>query len=233
MQNVTVRLTDMPDPARSIASMLEKIIWSQIDVLRKKSEHPLSQPLTENPAIHDQKKYDLLPISDYEHTTPIQAKRYDAIGPNIGWKLHLNVAPQNVVEVSKYLISNGFRHKYFHGGELDNGKVFTIYIGSRQLAEEQSQILSRDLGHLLARPVDHREIEFTSGVVGRFTSIDQGDFHQYGFSGMVMPTEAFKGIMAQIRKHWNNFRLSPRQRRDVEYRSFFALKQMYGTYFTG
>ncbi|MBF0595781.1 MAG: hypothetical protein HQL22_12560, partial [Candidatus Omnitrophica bacterium] len=106
--------------------------------------------------------------------------RYEA---NIGWKFHLNVSPEDVSVVAKYLIQNGYYHKYLNGGDLSTGETFTVYIGSFSKAMELAQILSRDLQKYLKMPENENELEFASGVAGRFHVAAYKDLTRYGWWG--------------------------------------------------
>lgn len=98
---------------------------------------------------------------------------------NCGHKLHLNVAIKNVKKVSEYLVANNICHKYLFGGEIDDGKIFTIYTGSKDMTDKIAKKLSADLGDLLCKPIDNSEIEYAPNVIGRFKGSSK-DFHQYG-----------------------------------------------------
>jgi hypothetical protein len=104
---------------------------------------------------------------------------------NIGWKLHINVQPENVRAVSAYLKANGYRHKFLHGGEVADGKIFTIYIGDYNLVRSLSNRISTDLRSCLCKPTVKNEIELAPGVVGRFVGPRhiKNEFHSYGSAG--------------------------------------------------
>ena len=128
----------------------------------------------------------------YRENNPMQVKSnfkfYNKAGTrelDIGWKLHLNVTPENLQKVADYLITNGYLHKCFAGGDLEDGKVFTIYIGSLKLTQKLAKKISDDIGPYLSRPVDPGEIEFAPGVIGRF-SVTGRDFVKYGYWGIAV-----------------------------------------------
>jgi hypothetical protein len=79
---------------------------------------------------------------------------------NIGWKIHLNVCPENTKAVSEYLISQEYYHKYFGGGEIEDGKIFTVYIGSYLLTEKLAREIYHDIYWILARSRIPGELEF-------------------------------------------------------------------------
>ncbi len=145
--------------------------------------------------------------------------------PNIGWKFHLNVVPSSVKQVSDYLIEQGYEHKYLNGGEAEDGKVFTVYIGDYSLAQKLALKLSQDLQGLLSKPEVETEIELASGVVGRFVGPNI-DFYSYGTSGFSLLSRYFN----QFHFEQNPERKSVLQR-EAEIESFKRLKEMYGKYF--
>nr|CAX68910.1 Hypothetical protein JG1_0240 [uncultured bacterium] len=125
----------------------------------------------------------------YSNLQKIDKSKYDARADGVRWKLHLNVAPENVTQVSDYLNKNGFTHKYLSGdpdGEIVNGKMFTVFVGSYALAKRLASQISSDLRPYLARPVNNAEIELAPGVVARFDGYldPQNRFEQYGSLGV-------------------------------------------------
>lgn len=103
--------------------------------------------------------------------------------PDIGWKFHLNVSPQNVVTLSHFLKENDFEHKYLKGGEVDGGKVFTVYSGSKQRTESVVRLLTDQVNNLLEEPVDTGQVLFAPKISGRFVG-SRIQFHQYGTDGI-------------------------------------------------
>lgn len=206
---------DAPElPDDPIPGLLDNFARSQVAKLKELSRHKMSSSLPINPYVEEaQEGEDDFPVIDkrFEQASGLQSydsssKYYDEIklyevthpgrkkrdgseyGFNegmTGWKLHLNVKPEDASHVSTYLRENGYRHKFLSGGMVTSGKVFTIYIGSRELTQRLSQELSKDLEKFLCRPADWREIEFAKGIVGRFSSGDyKEDFSIYGPYGM-------------------------------------------------
>ena len=117
---------------------------------------------------------------------PERSNKVDFLDANIGWKFHLNVMPEHTKKVTQYLIENWYNHKYFLGGEVDDGKVYTIYIWSRHLAEKCASSIHRDIWVYLAMPKSMSEIEFRAGIVGRFVAMRPDDkYDQYGTHGLV------------------------------------------------
>lgn len=101
------------------------------------------------------------------------------------WKLHLNVEPDDCQEVSKYLKENEYDHKFLMGGDVGDGKIFTVYIGSFQKAVDEARTIHKDLEHVLKQPEAKYNINFTEGVSGRFTNSGKNDegFIAAGYNG--------------------------------------------------
>lgn len=95
-------------------------------------------------------------------------EKNDWLEPHIGWKFHINVAVNNCLIVSNWLKEKKFYHKLLNGGELEEGKIFTIYIGSYNLAKKLAQEIHQGVGKLISKPVDKNELEFKPGIIGRF-----------------------------------------------------------------
>lgn len=125
-------------------------------------------------------------LPEYNHSgssAPISPDKIDYLEndkQDSGHKLHLNVAAQDVAAVAEYLKRQGYRHKYLSGGEISDGKVFTVYIGSKDLTDKLAQEISRDLAPHLKRPVFSDEVEYAPNVVGRFDGGTLRDFEKYG-----------------------------------------------------
>lgn len=199
------------------------------------TEHKKSQQLPVNPfaETEDYDAYHLIGLEEYQHNISNNSDKFDAIerNPNLGWKFHLNVIPENVIAVSEYLKESQFNHKYFSGGELEDGKVFTLYIGSHDLAKKLAKELSRDLQGKLARPNNHHEIEFASGVIGRFRG-DKKYFTSYGPYGFSLREDyrispaALSGLTGDAREaKYNEIAQQP---------ALFSLRKLkndYGKYF--
>jgi hypothetical protein len=107
---------------------------------------------------------------------------------NKGCKLHLNISPENTLLVSRWLKINNFAHKLLSGGDIENGKIFTVYIGSYDLCTKMSSKIFNALNQYLCKPADDREIEFESGIIGRFVD-DSKDFEQYGTCGFSLKSD--------------------------------------------
>lgn len=116
------------------------------------------------------------------HGTPEKSQFFNN-DPNTGYKVHLNVLPENVVAVSNFLKTHGFNHKYLNGGEIESGKVFTVYLGSKEATERYVKEIYEGVGNLLEIPKAHGEIEYAPRIVGRFVGGKQY-FRQYGRDGI-------------------------------------------------
>jgi len=103
-----------------------------------------------------------------------------------GWKFHLNVEPNNVKEVSNLLKDKGFKHKYLKGGEVDSGKIFTVYTGSKRMTERGVRMISDNLGHLLATPKAGGEVPFAPNIVGRFEGNEAEYANKVSKDGIVL-----------------------------------------------
>ena len=126
---------------------------------------------------------------------------------NLGWKAHLNVALADVQDVATYLSENGYYHKFLVGGEPSDGKVFTIYFGSRKMANKWAKVIAKDLSSYLAKPIDKTEVEFAAGIVGRFACRQKDHPHTekytpYGHIGLPLMKANAKGVSAEERSRY-------------------------------
>lgn len=201
-------------------------------------DFPLSADLPENTSATDWESYERQMTgyhysNDPEYQQARQQGRlkrdYDSIpnrNPNVGWKLHLNVEPENVQAVADFLKSNAYHHKYLSGG--DPGDTFTIYIGSYKLASKSAAEISAAVEGRLCKPTsDGSEIEMARGVAGRFRGSTKQGFHQYGYSGLTlfkdfMTTTPYQDKTSEAYKS----RLALEKRR-----AFRGLIKLYGDYF--
>ncbi len=85
-----------------------------------------------------------------------------------GYKFHLNVAPEDVRAVSQFLIGHGYHHKYLDGSEVESGKIFTVYTGSKRNTEMIVQEISDGIEQLLLPPTAAGEAAYAPRIVGRF-----------------------------------------------------------------
>ncbi|MBF0483895.1 MAG: hypothetical protein HQL25_04220 [Candidatus Omnitrophica bacterium] len=217
------------------------------DVFFKRAGHPMSQNLPVNKNTHSDYKEVIeklereLPVrypnkefhwstEGFEYSPSREEMKYDfnngvvKKSVNVGWKVHLNVMPENVEFVSDYLLQNGHLFKFLHGGDA-NGETFTVYIGSFSFAKKWAKQISDDLRGRLAKPTRSDEVELAIGVVGRF-SIDRFfGFGQYGRGGISFLTEEKKKYL------WEK---GPERQVRVEaaWRASFAvLLEKFGDYF--
>ncbi len=225
----------------------ENLVKSILEKFHRLLKHPQSQSLPENPYldksdnnryIQEIGEYDegQTAVDEYNQSHPDETKiNFIEDGNcNIGWKVHINVHPKDVVFVSGYLKNNGYRHKFLHGGEIDSGKIFTIYIGDYTLARTLAKTLSSELKNYLCKPVVKNEIELAPGVVGRFVAPKHivNDFHPYGSAGFSWKKE-FQTELASlvIRKPPDYDEQIKNLRVRAENESFSALLFQFGSYF--
>ncbi len=224
-------------------------IQKTLDIhFRKKLNHKLSIWLEKNPYIksEDYSMYTTVlepykggweRFDEYDKKNPNNIK-HDFIksgNPNLGWKIHLNVEPKDVKIVSDYLINNGYNHKYLSGGDIEDGKTFTIYIGDYTLVSNLAKEISNDLKSQLRKPEAKSEVELAPGVVGRFVT-QRKEFGQYGTCGFsiinnwVYDKRGFNATNINLIK---NKETSYREQalREGEMFSYKELKKLYGNYF--
>lgn len=121
--------TDRPKKHRNNISRKKKVTTPEslqnkppknsLAAFQRRTGYPESQKLPENPySKMDEKvayeKYNKI-LPEYGNWKAENIKIGDFKNPNIGWKMHLNVTPENVVEVSTYLRKEGYCHKYLSG----------------------------------------------------------------------------------------------------------------------
>ncbi len=109
--------------------------------------------------------------------------------PNQGYKFHLNVKPENVRQVAAILKIKDYYHKYLNGGEIEDGKIFTVYTGSK----EQTERIVRDVANseildLLEPPLGDRteEILYAPNIAGRFVGNNQQFFTKIPIKGITI-----------------------------------------------
>ncbi|MFA6909200.1 MAG: hypothetical protein WC289_04970 [Patescibacteria group bacterium] len=151
---------------------------------------------------------------------------------NIGHKLHLNVPVTSIHDVAEYLKRLNIEHKYLSGGDVTDGKVFTIYCGSKDRADAVATQISADLHPHLRRPANTSEVEYAPNVSGRFMG-SQKEWGQY-------PVGKMRGIAAltedrQLLFGYKVLSEQDKQRKSKEAfkRSFDRAAEIYGTYFYG
>ncbi len=155
------------------------------------------------------------------------------------WKFHLNVPVAHVKQVSHFLKTSGYWHKFLKGGEPQDGKTFTVYIGSKDLADAAAQDISRSIGALLARPKDVTEIEFAPGVIGRFDTRGDNEFPQYsavlrGFPELNEDKMNFFALRHMIKNNEPGALEKYKKATGEAFEFAYArLSEKYGTYFYG
>ena len=98
-----------------------------------------------------------------------ELKLNDELDTDIGWKFHVNIKPEHVVVVDTYLKDAGFNFKFLHWGDIEDWKIFTIYIGSYALMKQLAEVLHRNIWKYLCKPQQScTDIEFAQWVVWRF-----------------------------------------------------------------
>lgn len=146
-----------------------------------------------------------------------------------GWKLHLNVAPENKVAVDEALKAMGVMYKMDRA--VDPYKDFTVYLGSRDSANAMADKLNGELGDLL---LPHRadviveDMPFNAKVIGRF-DIGKADsrFHQYGDNGVPAFIDDVRNMIGTTpAEHAEAFKKSAERAKKT-------LTRDYGEYFTG
>lgn len=176
-------------------------------------------------------------LQEYILKPPDDEKHHWGGNANTGHKLHLNVPLASVRIVSDHLKMLGVQHKYLRGGEVDDGKIFTVYCGSKDRADAIAQQISRDLGSLLRRPMDTSEIEYAPNVVGRFAGAFTGpdaEFGQYPLMGM----RGLTVLKSDVRISWTSYKDKSEAGKKLMstkafVKAFTRASEKYGTYFYG
>lgn len=113
-------------------------------------------------------------------------KTPQGLRPNAGWKLHLGVDPEDREAVNQYLSKTGLSFKQgFNAGQ--EGKDFTIYVGSKNAAVKAAQDIHSNIGDKINPPkgeVLNDDTKLAGNVMGRFDAAGDNDFHQYGKNGI-------------------------------------------------
>ena len=166
---------------------------------------------------------------EFQKDISLKTDFWTDLNHNIGWKFHLNVEPKNVPQISRYLVQQNYDHKYLNGWESEDGKIFTIYIGSRKLAENLALEIKNDIWNLLSQPQISNEVEFQAGVVGRFIWSPK-KYWQYWNAGITY-------IYDDMTKLWNHDNYSTKEAKEtinqMTQDAFQSLTYDYGEYFTG
>lgn len=143
----------------------------------------------------------------------------------------MNVAKKDVKAVSEYLRREGFSHKYLSGGEPVDGKVFTVYAGSKEMVGKISNEIANAVGDKLRKPVNIDEIEFAPNIVGRFDMQDS-KFHRLGLGlrGLSMRMEDVRGIIRQRDLSDDDRKKKLKQAFE---KSYNEIADIFGSYFYG
>lgn len=154
------------------------------------------------------------------------------VGPQYtthGWKLHLNVAPENIKAASKYLKQAGYPHKTgLSSGQ--EGKSITVYAGARDVADKVAADINKKLAKILLPAKGDTLVDdqpFVGNVYGRFDigRVDK-EFHQYGRAGIPytkndMQNMSFGGDRSEVAKE------AATKRADA------ILRERFGAFYTG
>ena len=147
--------------------------------------------------------------------------KHDYPDPNMGWKIHLNVAPSNVKNVSTFLLDNGYSHKYLKAN-VDAGKIFTVYTGSKTLTEQLVKEIYKGVGGFLEDPKTTQDILVAPRIAARFVA---GNSHLFQ-GGPAYSGGSIRGI--PIRKMYET------EDSEELYQASKALAlQVFGDYFGG
>jgi hypothetical protein len=119
--------------------------------------------------------------------------------PGEGWKIHIPADPDNYDEINDYLTNQGYKYKNLQGGTHNDGKDFTVYIGSRTDVENAAKQIESDIGNLIAAPPKGGDVTETDEAFGKLwirfevirgprkrslTDTMLPEFHQYGPGGI-------------------------------------------------
>lgn len=134
------------------------------------SRNPINRDLVGITPDEVKRRYDAA-LLGYQYSPRLTDRcDYADRGPVVAHKLHLNVSISGVREVARYLQEKKYHHKFGTGGDFEDGRTFTLFIGSHQLAFAMARELSDELGVLLSRPLAKDEVEYAPNVVGRFST---------------------------------------------------------------
>ncbi len=100
--------------------------------------------------------------------------------PNQGYKFHLYVKPENVVRVATFLKQGDYHHKYLSGADIEDGKIFTVYTGSKQQTEQIIRaVAASEVAAFFEEPImtidKFGQVPFAPNIMGRFV----GDKNNY------------------------------------------------------
>lgn len=212
------------------AEQAQRMLKHKMELLRLQKEEDLfPNSKKDNPQKRDLKEY-LERLAPYQYI--IQSDKNDFLNKDagLGHKVHLNVDPLHVREVSEYLKQNRYAHKYLSGGEVEDNTIFTVYFGSL-LKAKLANVLSKDLEFALQRPLMKYEIEYSPNISGRFVG-NREEFTQY-------PAAKTRGISSLIdlvgSDNWTERtpEEAEKHKLDVFEISYKRLSDLYGSFFYG
>lgn len=165
------------------------------------------------------------------------------IKPGAYWKADLNIEPGDVITVSLYLRDKGYRHDYLQGSPE---QTFSVYFGSKDMADHGIKRLERDLGKYLKKPrfADGKYTlgqELGTNISGEFRvhrsaaplkGYKEADIPGYGFAGIPVvgpytERNCKPGFFQKPDKEQKFLAL-----RDVR-TGFRKMTELFGTYFHG
>jgi hypothetical protein len=130
-------------------------------------------------------------LSKHEEPAAATAATPASIVSKSHWKLHLTVKPENRAQVDAVLkgfLDGGQIKDYKQGRNSgQEGKDFTVYVGSKDAAQAIADQINNKVGKLLDRPRGEALIDdttFGGNVMGRFDAGADADFAQYGSKGV-------------------------------------------------
>lgn len=125
-------------------------------------------------------------LGDYDYHPQRRVWKFFNGSPNIGYKFHLNVDPSHVKKVAAFLKTNDYEHKYLSGGEVESGKIFTVYTGSKAQTEQIVREVADGVGGLLLPSLAGGETVYAHNIVGRFVGDNQSFLTKYAVNGITI-----------------------------------------------
>ena len=144
----------------------------------------------------------------------------------------MNVSPENVVEVSEFLKANDLDHKFLSGSEPSAGKVFTVYLGSKEATERHVRRIYDGIGQSLEEQDITGQAMFAPKISGRFVGKKMDVMTKVAVDGVTIPRELGDPYVRFFRKK----DLAEEDRKyihDIGERARRKLLELYGDYFGG
>jgi hypothetical protein len=145
--------------------------------------------------------------------------------PNIGWKIHLNAGPANVKEISDQLINWDLEHKYLIGANIQDGHIFTVYLGPKDNLLNWMPIIENKLKPFLLNATDEYDIPISGIIKGRFVGEKSIYSTKSSLNGVTL-LESWKGVLDQVG-----------DKQELQKRAFEStdadLRRRYGDYYGG